>query len=871
MSVIEDTPEPLVWHFAGVEFDDTTWELRVGDLLVDVEQKPLEVLAVLLNRAGRVVSQVDIMDGVWPSRPVCNATVSNNVNKIRKALGEPGREVIQTAKSGYRISVPVERGPSRHLPKQLPRFTAGAPVPGRLSWKLAERLGGSKHNEVWIAEHGDTQERRVFKFCVHTRQLAAMRQELAVSRHLEQALGQRPDLMLVQDCNLDQAPYYLELPLGGVNLRAWAAKHGGIGNVPMEVRLELVACLADALSVAHSVGVLHKDVKPDNILIEEEPGEKPLLKLCDFGVSKLDNAAKLKELLVTQGGSGDHAVLGGLSGTLIYMAPELYGGAASSTKSDIYAAGVILYQLVLGQLSSPPATGWQSQVEDEALRETIASAIDGDPNKRLPSAQMLSEQIRDLPRRRAEKEAVRRRDEAAARLRRSLEKARARRRAWGLLSVVSLIALIVCAAFYIREHRQYQAAKAMSAYIINDVMAREDPLYYGGTPDMSFIEPVMQSEPIGVMELATAQRTVEYDEHLFGKKDRRTVASDIELAKALASVGRLAEASSVLEQAEQSEQSLGSPPDEKLNLDAMYVKAMLLGLNKQLQQSHNLYEQLQIICNLETNCDMDFRSRVSFRLAQLTLDLGQYKEAERLDRNLIERSAQNFGGGEVTMAARVQLGAALLKQDRFAEAKDSLSTAEDWFTRNVGPNDFTAITAMQYLAMVAGGQGRWDEALRWRQQALHGIETVTGRSSREAVMATVLLARDALHAGNLDEALNEARRATDTGVSALSPSSTATLAARLTLAQALLRKGNTLDERQPDIEALLTPADPRTATSDPGLQGLIWFLRAEQAYSKGLSVDAKNYAEQARELLARAASEADLAELKTFVADLGKG
>lgn len=866
MRVIEDSAEPLVWHFAGAEFDETTWELRLGDVLVDVEQKPLEVLAVLLHRAGRVVSQGEIMDGVWPRRPICGATVSNNVNKIRKALGQTGRDVIHTAKSGYRIAVPVERGPSRHLPKQLPRFTCGLPVAGRVSWKLVERLGGGKHSEVWAAENGETKERRVFKFCVHTRQLAAMRQEMSVSQHLENALGPRPDLMLVQDCNLDQPPYYLEFDLGGVNLRAWAASYGGIDKVPMATRLELMACLADALSAAHSVGVLHKDVKPDNILIEDEPGKKPLLKLCDFGVSKLDNAAHLKELLVTQGGAGDPAALGGLSGTLMYLAPELYAGGTPSTKSDIYAAGVILYQLVVGQLNSPPATGWESQVEDETLSDTIAAAIDGDPARRLSSAEMLAEQLRSLPRRRAEREELRRKEAEGARFKRSLEKARARRRVWGLLSMISFFALVVCAGFYAREHQQYQAAKAMSTYLTNDVMGREDPLYYGGTPTVSFTEPVMQTEPIGMMELAIAQRTVEYDEHLFGDRDQRTVASDIDLVKGLASVGRLDEAGALLNQTERTMQTLGLLPHDPLMLDDLYARAMLAGLNMQLNEARELYQRLFAISVQDPSLDSAFQLRVEFRLAQTTLEVGQFKEAERLDRQLIEKSAESYGGGEVTMAARVQLGAALLKEGHFEEAQTNLTTAEDWFTKNVGPNDFVAITAMQYLAMACSAQGRWDDALRWRRMALRGIEIVAGIASREAVVAKVLLARDEMHAGHLDDALREARETLSTAIPVLPKDSPAILAARVTIAQILLRKG---DSTTPEVADLTNPVQPVATISDANLQGLILFLRAVRAKQSGGIQQAKIYARQAQEYLSQYASNADMAELHSFIATLG--
>ena len=123
----------------------------------------------------------------------------------------------------------------------------------------------------------------------------------------------------------------------------------------------------------HAVGVLHKDIKPSNILIGGSGSAvRPLL--ADFG-----GGGVLAEELITQAGitrlGFTQAVDQGRLATPLYAAPEVMEGQPHTVRSDVYALGVLLYQLLIGDFRKPLASGWERGIDDELLREDIDAAI----------------------------------------------------------------------------------------------------------------------------------------------------------------------------------------------------------------------------------------------------------------------------------------------------------------------------------------------------------------------------------------------------------------------------------------------------------------------------------------------------------------
>jgi TolB-like protein len=126
----------------------------------------------------------------------------------------------------------------------------------------------------------------------------------------------------------------------------------------------------------------------------------------------------------------------------MYLAPEVLSGHSPKAAADVYALGVMLYQTVVGDFRKPLAPGWEAGVDDPLLREDIADAACGDPARRVHSAAELVDRLRNLDRRRGEREE----QAAAARRQQAAEKRRAQVHArvpWILLAAVLLGAAAV--------------------------------------------------------------------------------------------------------------------------------------------------------------------------------------------------------------------------------------------------------------------------------------------------------------------------------------------------------------------------------------------------------------------------------------------
>lgn len=183
--------------------------------------------------------------------------------------------------------------------------------------------GAGASATVYRAIHDASQSLRALKVA-HER--SADDADGALSAPLPSGL-QHPDIVQVHSAgSVDGRPWQSMEWVPGHDLTRYTAAHR---LLPPPLALETVARLARAVAHAHRAGVTHRDIKPGNVRIHL-PAR--LVKLGDFGIARMPDAAATRTGL--------------LQGTPAYMAPEMLAGATASAATDLYALGVILYELL---------------------------------------------------------------------------------------------------------------------------------------------------------------------------------------------------------------------------------------------------------------------------------------------------------------------------------------------------------------------------------------------------------------------------------------------------------------------------------------------------------------------------------------------
>jgi non-specific serine/threonine protein kinase len=787
------------YRFANAEFDEMRFVLRVDGAEVRVEPRPLALLVALLRRPDEVIDRAELKFTVWEGRPTVDHVLASAVNRLRAALGpQAGARIVNRPRVGYRLDGPVQCTVVGRFDVRLPDLAAGAPAPGRPDVQLIRPLDGAQRGHVWLAGQppgplSDADE-LVLKYAGSPQGLAGLKREVTIFRTLEHDLGKRPDFVQILGWHFEGPPYFVEYEYGGIDLPTWAAQADEFPKLSCEARLVLFVQIATAVQRAHDVGVLHKDIKPSNVLVSpHDSGSGWQIKLADFGSGKLLNPERSKALGITMAGLTQglpDAVPEAISGTARYLAPELLAGQPPSVQTDLYALAILLYQLLAGDFEKPMSTGWQRDVPDELLREDLTAATEGRPEDRLPSVAALLDRLATLERRRADQVLLaqerRRADDAAAQLQQSLA-----RRPWVVAAFASLsIGLAASLWFYSRTaaalHRadeESARAQSINDFLNKDVLLSADVTRVGTNKTGSMLD-VLRRASANVGERFKDQPRTQASirkqlgdvylrmfylteaegqftqalallEPIAPEGDTEVLALRFDLARVRTGRFHPEEALSRLETAERATGAQRLKGNDALAVLAARTRLEVLMDADRDKEALPVAQRLVALSDSSPGADAALRFDARQRLGELYARLGDDARAKSLLAQIMAPPYDENSVGDVLFArAKLQLARQRINEGQLDQAEALLTDVRDTLTRSLGSNELHVGLANSELADLLQSRGNFAQALVAARATSAAFKASLGESHTFVLITDANVAAIQLSLGDAADALS---------------------------------------------------------------------------------------------------------------------
>lgn len=265
-------------------------------------------------------------------------------------------------------------------------------------YELLQELGRGAMAVVHLARERDSGRQLAIKRMALQREFAAEDLADVRQRFMREARAaghlQHPDILQVLDAGQAGEDTWIAMEyVQGQDL----SHHTRQGQLlPAAEALSLAVRLARALAYAHSQGVVHRDIKPANVMLDRATdGGRSTLKVMDFGIARIADGSRTRTGLVL--------------GTPSFMSPEQLAGLQVDGRSDLYSLGVMLYQLLTGQLphqsdsmaqlmygianQAPPDVRHYRPELPEALALVLALALEKRPELRYASGEQMAQDL----------------------------------------------------------------------------------------------------------------------------------------------------------------------------------------------------------------------------------------------------------------------------------------------------------------------------------------------------------------------------------------------------------------------------------------------------------------------------------------------